>query len=766
MKKVNLPLLIGVFILMILILILMFPKLFTEVNPYATQTLKTWSQENGEFNLEAPPFPPSRNSPFGTDEMGRDLLSFIVHGTKITMTIGLLVVVGRFLVALPIGIAAGFGSYLAKMTIEQFSIIFSALPALLIGVIILKMNFFANLYREQSILAFVVVLTFIDWARLGNLIMERVQEILARPFVKGEIAIGKSRFQIAVESIVPHLAAELIVLFFMEIARALTMMMQLGIFGVFVGNMGFVLDSEGGNVTFMNISFEPEWASLLGSAKDYIRSAPWIVIFPGIAFFISILGFNLIGEGLRRLLQERDSKLLFHLRQFFLPKVRKELCFKTKKFHVPGLGRSFILLFCMILFVSFMLDRSQESFKHANAAAFLSYEAKDQVLIGTAQAKERAEEIASALEQIGLVPLGEEGYISSYETEDLYMPVQTIFRIGDLGAGKIEFQHGKDYTFGSFGNLDIKGGLYDASGEDLLYPLDFERFRGKFVLLDSQIYSPKACNYLIERLIQQEGIKGVICILGEEAQLPYSAGKDQYEGIIVWVTRETAGQLQKRDGQEVHMTLASEKFTPIGRNILGMIPGSDKKVGKEAIILGFEYNYDSSQQQLGNQKLLFSMELITRLVQQKEQSNRTIIFAFWDGTLTADYNGLKAYCEKPLYDPQQSMLYMDLTKIDVEQAEAITYSGRQAPVTRYFAFRFNHQLGEVLRKSSIPQKEYPVDMHIEAKRENYLDKIMYYEVNTPTIILGLQGESGDREKQATLDQLGKVILRAIQKKLY
>ncbi|SHJ41533.1 ABC-type dipeptide/oligopeptide/nickel transport system, permease component [Geosporobacter subterraneus DSM 17957] len=765
MKKVNLPLYIGSFILLMLIFVLMFPGLFTEVNPYATQTLKTWSQENGEFSLEAPPFPPSKNAPFGTDEMGRDLLSFIVHGTKITMTISLLVVLGRFMVALPIGMAAGFGSYLAKTTIEQFSIIFSALPALLIGVIVLKMNFFANLYREQSIIAFVVVLTFIDWAKLGKLIMERVQEILARPFIKGEIAIGKSRLQIAMESVVPHLAAELVVLFFMEIARALTMMMQFGIFGVFVGNMGFILDSEGGQITFMNISFEPEWASLLGSAKNYVRTAPWIIIFPGLAFFVSILGFNLLGEGLRRQLQERDSKLLFCLRKLFRLRSYRSILLQGKKLYPLRRKKGIILALFIALLVLLLLNPIPNPFRHVDAAHF-SFDAKDQVLIGTSEAKERAEEIARAFEQMGLVPIGENGYIHTYITEELYVPVQTSFEIGVCGAGETAFRHEEDYSFDSFRNLDIRGTLYDASKEDLLYPLDFERFRGQFVLLDSQIYSRKARDFLIDRLIHQEGIKGVFCALAEGEELPYSGGKDHHEGAVVWITRETAKQMQKAHCQEIHLTLTSKKLESVGRNVLGMIPGKDKKVGEEAILIGFGYNYKDSNQQLGNQRLLFALEIARQLIERKDQMNRTVIFAFWDGTMTDAYNGLRAYCVKPLYNPERSVLYIDLTKLETGRSEAVSYSGRQAPVTRYFAFRFNHQLSEVLRKKKVQQREYPVDMHIEAKQDNYLDKIMYYEANIPTIILGLEAGRENGEKGVTLDQLGSLLLETINKNLY
>ena len=90
---------------------------------------------------------------------------------------------------------------------------------------------------------------------------------------------------------------ETIVLFFMEIARVLAMMMQLGIFSVFVGNLRIIKDTEGG-VSYYDFSFEPEWASMLSTSRNAISVAPWAIIFPALAFFVSVLGFNLFGEGL------------------------------------------------------------------------------------------------------------------------------------------------------------------------------------------------------------------------------------------------------------------------------------------------------------------------------------------------------------------------------------------------------------------------------------------------------------------------------------
>ena len=74
----------------------------------------------------------------------------------------------------------------------------------------------------------------------------------------------------------------------MEIAQVLTLMMQLGLFSVFIGNLKVVKDSAREGYSFFNITFEPEWSSLLGTARDFIRVAPWIAIWTGIAFFLTV----------------------------------------------------------------------------------------------------------------------------------------------------------------------------------------------------------------------------------------------------------------------------------------------------------------------------------------------------------------------------------------------------------------------------------------------------------------------------------------------
>lgn len=400
MKRLNLPLLVGGIIIGIIILIILFPQKLTHFNPYIIEGIKSAIQKNGSIAVQGAPFAPSRINIFGTDQLGRDELSLIIYGTRLTLEVGIMVVFGRFIIALPIGIAAGFGNFMCKSVINLFNILFSAIPALIISIIVLSISFFLGLYKEQSILAFVIVLTVVGFSKLVGLISERVENILSQPFITGERAIGKSDIKIAFENVLSHLASELIVLFFMEMALALSMIMKLGLFGVFVGNIRVVSDSTN-TLQLMNISYEPEWASMLASSIFYLSTAPWTVLSPAITFFISIFGFNLFAEGLREELQSRNSTFL----RFKL--------FTRKTVKTAG------CILCIVIFIV-AANGIFKNYKGLNedeqASKIINWGFKSNVLPGSEEAKYTADNLKTSLEKAGFQSIGQD-FIQKYKID-------------------------------------------------------------------------------------------------------------------------------------------------------------------------------------------------------------------------------------------------------------------------------------------------------------------------------------------------------------
>ncbi|MFZ5967827.1 MAG: ABC transporter permease subunit [Bacillota bacterium] len=759
MKERNVPLLLGSIIIILLLLIMIFPNAFTDVNPYGIRNLRTWTDEAGKFHLETPPFPPSEHSLLGTDEIGRDIFSLIIHGTRLTLTLGFFVVLARFMIAFPMGIMAGFGSFVSRAVITQFSVVFSAIPSLLISIILLKMDFFLHLYKGHSIIAFVMVLTFVGWAKLGMLIMERVQEILAKPFIKGEIAIGKSNVQIAMENVIPHLVVELVVLFFMEIARALTMIMQLGIFGVFVGNLRVIQDTTDGVVTAMNISYEPEWASMLSTAKNQIRSAPWTVLFPATAFFISVLGFNLLGEGLRKMLQDTNS--------LFIPKLRRTLSLdfsnvssfnKTIKWNNRIYRKHMtIALIAVIIFGWTWIERDQYVFNHVDASTILTTELDEQVIIGTEESEAMAVALADSLKNMGLDPLSGEDYIIEYETEDIYVPTSITFEIHN-GSVSSAFDNKRDFSLLSFGDLDLSGEVYDGTKEDLFNIDNYSKFDNKFVIIDKGYYLDEAIEYFAEKIIVNSKAKGVFTVIREGEDLPNSIGKSLYDGVIAAITRETAEILLDNPRSVVNISLRSKQMNSRGRNVMAIMPGEDEQVGEEALMFGFGYNY--LDKEVGSKKILFALEMINRLINQEDNRNRTLIFAFWDGTLKDEYNGVNYYAEHVLYPPKKTVLYFDLTKIHVDKARYIAYNADMSPFSRYFAFSFSHQFEENCKTHDMPINKL--------KNSSKVDEKLFIDSGLPTLIIGMKDnkKAGRNMREIDLDDLGKILTETIIKNNY
>ncbi|HZK53595.1 MAG TPA: ABC transporter permease subunit, partial [Desulfosporosinus sp.] len=634
MKK-NAPLILGGLILFVILILIVFPDRLSHLNPYGTQGVKSWV-ENGKFIMTAPPFAPGPGSPLGTDDQGRDVLSLIIYGTRLTMLMSVLVVIGRYLVAIPLGLLAGSGSYVAKTILSQFSIIFSAIPALIFSIIILKMDFFLALDKTQSILAFVLVLTFVGWAKLATIVMERVQDLLSKPFIKAELAIGKGKLRIALENVLPHLVPELVVIFFMEISGALNMIMQLGVFGVFVGNLRYVASTEGGVITFLNISLEPEWSSMLATSRKYITSAPWMVLFPALVFFISILGFNLFGEGLRDILQKRDSRFNVYFRSLFT--LHKSIIPFLKGLKTRG-KVALVILGLVLLVGGIWINNPQANlprFDYQSAGVDMPDFAKG-VLIGTPEAAEAAEYISQSLKAVGFEPIEGKNLVRDYQTETIYREMTSSITCLDKAGQAKTLMPGMDYSIGSFGNLTLIGRVYDARQSDL-FSVSMETLTDQFVLVDSSIYSSSAISNLTKKILVESKAKGVLIMLAPGQSLPESFGSEAYSGVKVWLTPASADLVT---GKTFTLTLQCEKLGNKGKNIIGVLPGTDSKEGKEAIVIGIGYNYLPEDQEIGQQRIKFGLELAKKLSQ--ENHNRKLILCFWDGTLSDTYHGVKAF---------------------------------------------------------------------------------------------------------------------------
>ncbi|MHB0877051.1 MAG: ABC transporter permease subunit [Anaerolineae bacterium] len=294
----NTPLAIGTVLVAGIALIYLVGPHLAPHSPYTTINIEF---ANGTF--VAPPFAPGAEYPLGTDMLGRDLLSLILAGTQQTLTLVLVAVAVRLLVGSVLGAVAGWlsGSRVDRALLTLVEV-FAAYPALL-----LAMTFVLAVGIRKGMSAFVVALCFVGWGEVMQFVRAQLMSIRPRQYVEAALATGVRAPRILLRHVLPNLLPSLISLAALEMGSVLMLLGELGFVGIFIGGGAFVetrIDDP-----LYHYSDVPEWGSLLSSVRAYARSYTWTAVYPALAFFIAILGFNLFGEGLRRRVEEHGLDL-------------------------------------------------------------------------------------------------------------------------------------------------------------------------------------------------------------------------------------------------------------------------------------------------------------------------------------------------------------------------------------------------------------------------------------------------------------------------
>ena len=224
---------------------------------------------------------PSADFPFGTDALGRDLLSRVLHGARLSMEVAVVSVAVATAVGGTLGLVAGYLGGVADQVIGRVMDVFFAFPAIL-----LALGIVAALGPDPRnvIIAIAVVYTPI----FARVVRGPVLALKARDFVEAARAIGATQTRIVVRHIVPNLLSTLIV----QVSLALS----------------WAVLTEGA-LSFLGLSAQPpapSWGVMLNEGRQYLEFATHLAIFPGLAIMIAVLGFNLLGDGLRDALDPRQ----------------------------------------------------------------------------------------------------------------------------------------------------------------------------------------------------------------------------------------------------------------------------------------------------------------------------------------------------------------------------------------------------------------------------------------------------------------------------
>ena len=224
--------------------------------------------------------PPSKEHFLGTDELGRDLLSRIIWGSRVSLKVGFIAVGIAITAGIIIGAISGFYGGLIDTVLMRFVDIMLAFPTFFLILAVISI-------LEQSIFTIMVVIGLTNWMDVARLVRAEFLSLKEKDFVSAARAVGASDKRLIFRHILPN---------------ALSPVFVAATFGV----AGAILIESG--LSFLGLGVqppEPSWGNILTAGKDNIEVAWWLSLYPGLAILITVLSYNLVGEGLRDALDPR-----------------------------------------------------------------------------------------------------------------------------------------------------------------------------------------------------------------------------------------------------------------------------------------------------------------------------------------------------------------------------------------------------------------------------------------------------------------------------
>lgn len=226
------------------------------------------------LSLEGAPLPPDGRFWLGTDLLGRDLLSRLIHGARTSLAIGVLANSAAVLLGTSLGVLAGCARGWVGAAIMRFTDLMMAFPALLLAIAL------SAIFRP-SLWIVALVIALVNWVQVARVVYTETISLAEREFVEASRAVGAGPWRIILTHVLPHLVPTMLVWGTLGIATTVLLEATLSFLGVGVRPP------------------TPSWGNIIFENQTYFATAPWLVFFPGTAILALALAFNLLGDTLR-----------------------------------------------------------------------------------------------------------------------------------------------------------------------------------------------------------------------------------------------------------------------------------------------------------------------------------------------------------------------------------------------------------------------------------------------------------------------------------
>lgn len=215
--------------------------------------------------------------PLGTDSLGRDMASRLIHGARVAVIVAVLASLAAALLGTALGLAAGFFGGLPDLLVGRAVDIWMAFPAVLLSIVLVAVI-------GTGLEAVIIAIAVIDWTRFCRVVRAETMVQTAQDYVLAARTLGLSRWRTLRSEVLPNVMPLLLTLFTLEMGIAVIVEAILSFVGLSVS------------------SDEPTWGGLIAEGRQYVHDAWWIMAFPIFCLVAVVLGLNMLGDGLRRAL--------------------------------------------------------------------------------------------------------------------------------------------------------------------------------------------------------------------------------------------------------------------------------------------------------------------------------------------------------------------------------------------------------------------------------------------------------------------------------